>query len=123
MSIPLDLQSTLAAAPEILGGTVRFKGTRVPVQALFDTILAGENLDYFLDDFPDVTKTQALAVLNWESNETRKVFGLELVDNCVGRRFIRHIAADEVVHARQIGWHKLGNGDLIQIRTCRISRN
>ena len=47
MSIPLDLQSTLAAAPEILGGTVRFKGTRVPVQALFDTILAGENLDYF----------------------------------------------------------------------------
>lgn len=79
VSIPLDLQSTLAADPEILGGAVRFKATRVPVQALLDTIVAGENLDYFLDDFPDVTKTQALAVLNWESNETRKVFGLELV--------------------------------------------
>ena len=79
MIIPLDLQGILATDPEILGGAVRFKGTRVPVQALLDTILAGESLDYFLDDFPDVTKTQALAVLNWKSNETRKVFGLELV--------------------------------------------
>ena len=79
MIIPLDLQGTLATDPEILGGAVRFKGTRVPLQALSDTILAGESLDYLLDDFPDVTKTQALAVLNWESNETRKVFGLELV--------------------------------------------
>jgi uncharacterized protein (DUF433 family) len=79
MIIPLDLQGILATDPEILGGAVRFKGTRVPIQALLDTILARESLDYFLDDFPDVTKTQALAVLNWESNETRKVFGLELV--------------------------------------------
>ena len=79
MIIPLDLQGTLATDPEILGGAVRFKGTRVPLQALSDTILAGESLEYFLDDFPDVTKTQALPVLNWESNETRKVFGLELV--------------------------------------------
>ena len=36
MSIPPELQDVLAAQPEIISGAVRFKGTRVPVQALID---------------------------------------------------------------------------------------
>ena len=48
------------SAPEILGGTVVFIGTRVPLQNLFDYLEGGYTLDEFLDDFPSVTRTQAL---------------------------------------------------------------
>ena len=77
--IPTELQNVLSADPNILSGAVRFRGTRVPVQALFDTIIGGESVDYFIDDFPDVSKAQALAVLRWEQNQARRAFGVELV--------------------------------------------
>lgn len=49
--------------PEILGGTPVFKGTRVPVETLFWHLGKGISLDDFLDDFPTVSKKQALKVL------------------------------------------------------------
>jgi uncharacterized protein (DUF433 family) len=49
--------------PEILGGTLVFAGTRVPVQNLFDYLEAGDSLDVFLEEFPSVTRDQAIAVL------------------------------------------------------------
>lgn len=49
--------------PEILGGTPVFVGTRVPVQALIDYIEGGHPLVDFLDDFPTVSREQAIAVL------------------------------------------------------------
>lgn len=49
--------------PEILGGTPVFVGTRVPAQALTDYLSAGRSLAEFLDDFPSVTREQALAAL------------------------------------------------------------
>jgi uncharacterized protein (DUF433 family) len=49
--------------PEILGGTPVFAGTRVPVESLFDYLESGDSLDVFLDDFPTVNKSQAVAVL------------------------------------------------------------
>jgi len=48
---------------EILGGTPVFVGTRVPVQALIDYLKAARSLDEFLDDFPSVTREQAVTVL------------------------------------------------------------
>jgi uncharacterized protein (DUF433 family) len=50
-------------APEILGGTPVFRGTRVPIQNLFDYLEGGETLDEFLDDFPSVSREQTLEVL------------------------------------------------------------
>lgn len=50
--------------PEISGGTPVFRGTRVPVQSLFDYLEGGETLDQFLDQFPSVSKEQALAALD-----------------------------------------------------------
>ena len=49
--------------PEILGSQPVFKGTRVPVESLFDYLESGETLDIFLDNFPTVTKVQAMAVI------------------------------------------------------------
>ncbi|HXG64634.1 MAG TPA: DUF433 domain-containing protein [Blastocatellia bacterium] len=49
--------------PEKLGGTPVFFGTRVPIQNLFDCLGNGESLDQFLDQFPTVTREQALGVL------------------------------------------------------------
>ena len=48
--------------PEILGGTPVFRGTRVPFQALLDYIEGGQTLDEFLDDFPTVSREDAIAV-------------------------------------------------------------
>lgn len=56
-------QDPIERDPEILGGTPVFRGTRVPVQTLFDYLEAGDPLDEFLDDFPTVTREQALAML------------------------------------------------------------
>ena len=46
--------------PEILGGTVVFKGTRVPLQNLIDYLEGGYSLEEFLGDFPSVTRRQAI---------------------------------------------------------------
>jgi uncharacterized protein (DUF433 family) len=49
--------------PEILGGTLVFAGTRVPVRILLEHFEAGDRIDDFLDDYPTVTREQAHAFL------------------------------------------------------------
>lgn len=49
--------------PDVLGGQPVFKGTRVPIETLFDHLEAGMALNEFLEDFPTVTKEQAIATL------------------------------------------------------------
>ena len=49
--------------PETLGGTPVFKGTRVPVETVFWHLDKGIGLEVFLDDFPSVTREQALRVI------------------------------------------------------------
>ena len=50
-------------APERVSGAWVFKGTRVPVRALFENLEEGATVDDFLQWFPGVTREQALAVL------------------------------------------------------------
>ena len=49
--------------PDILGGTPVFSGTRVPVRILMEHLEAGDRLDDFLDDYPTVTREQAVELL------------------------------------------------------------
>ncbi|HSB81997.1 MAG TPA: DUF433 domain-containing protein [Candidatus Methylomirabilis sp.] len=49
---------------EILGGVPVFVGTRVPVKTLIDYLEAGDRLDDFLEDFPTVTREQAICALD-----------------------------------------------------------
>ena len=48
---------------EILSGAPVFSGTRVPVSALLENLEAGVSLDEFLENFPTVTREQAVTVL------------------------------------------------------------
>ena len=49
--------------PEILRGAPIFIGTRVPFQTLTDYLEHGHPLDEFLDDFPSVTRAQAVQAI------------------------------------------------------------
>lgn len=49
--------------PEILGGTPVFMGTRVPIVSLFDALEHGRTIEYFLEDFPSVSREQVKLLL------------------------------------------------------------
>ena len=59
----MPVASVVQSDPDILGGTPVFAGTRVPVQTLVEDLGAGEPLGEFLEDFPTVTREQAVAAL------------------------------------------------------------
>ena len=54
---------TIDRNPDILGGTPVFARTRVPVRILLEYLEAGDRLDDFLQDFPSVSRDQAVALL------------------------------------------------------------
>jgi uncharacterized protein (DUF433 family) len=60
VSVP---KAPITRSADVLGGTPVFAGTRVPIQTLWEYLEEG-TLDEFLGDFPTVTRTHALAVLN-----------------------------------------------------------
>ena len=53
--------------PEIMSGEPVFTGTRVPVRNLIDYLSAGHTLDDFLEGFPGVKRSQAIAFLKQSS--------------------------------------------------------
>ena len=61
----MDIRELITIDNEILGGQTVFKDTRVPVETLFDHLEAGISLDQFLEDFPTVSREQAIALLGW----------------------------------------------------------
>lgn len=58
-----EFDRVISIDPETMSGTPVFRGTRVPVQCLFDW-LETESLDEFLDNFPSVSREQAIEVLH-----------------------------------------------------------
>ena len=58
-----SMDSVIVKNPEILGGMAIFRGTRVPIQNLFDYLEGGETLEEFLEGFPTVSREAALAAL------------------------------------------------------------
>lgn len=58
-------QLPITIDPEIVSGAPVFTGTRVPVDALINNLEAGLTLDQFLQNFPTVSKEQAIQVLHF----------------------------------------------------------
>ena len=65
MPIPsaLDLRNVVSVSPDVMSGTPVFPRTRVPVKNLLDYLAAGDSLDEFLEQFPTVTRQQAVALI------------------------------------------------------------
>ena len=59
----MDPSRIVHSDPEILGGAPVFVGTRVPVQALLDFLEGGDTIEEFLDNYPGVSRDQAIAFL------------------------------------------------------------
>jgi uncharacterized protein (DUF433 family) len=55
--------SLIEVNPQKMSGTPVFRGTRVPIQNLFDCLEDGETIDLFLDQFPTVTREQVNGIL------------------------------------------------------------
>lgn len=59
----MTVDQVITSDPDLQGGAVVFAGTRVPLKNLIDYLEAGDSLEEFLDDFPSVTRQQAVAAL------------------------------------------------------------
>lgn len=63
--------------PNILGGTPVFRGTRVPVDALLSNLEAGVSIDEFLENFPTVSREQALEVIEFSRATLHRLTNLK----------------------------------------------
>lgn len=66
----MNREQIVSCNPGVMSGTLVFAGTRVPVKTLIQHLTAGDSLDDFLDDFPSVTREQAIAFLEMVLKET-----------------------------------------------------
>jgi uncharacterized protein (DUF433 family) len=85
-------RSVIARDPGILSGAPVFRGTLVPVSALFDHIEAGRGLDRFLEEFPTVTKGQVVQLFQEARMEgVRDTFDPEDPMRKVSRASLRRV--------------------------------
>jgi len=59
----MNIKDVVEVDPEKMSGVPVFTGTRVPIGHLFEYLEKGETLDEFLDQFPSVTRAQAIGAL------------------------------------------------------------
>jgi uncharacterized protein (DUF433 family) len=60
------LNQILERNPDRVSGAWVFRGTRIPVSALFENLKDGASIDQFLEWFPGVTRAQVEALLDYE---------------------------------------------------------
>lgn len=65
--------SPVHSNPAVLGGTLVFRGTRVPAQTLLDYQNDGFSVDEFLDFFPSVQQEDAELFLQMTKDDLKKV--------------------------------------------------
>ncbi len=56
----MTIEKAVSRDPEILGGTLCFSGTRVPVRNLFDYLEGGSGIDTFLESFEWISREQVM---------------------------------------------------------------
>ena len=59
----MNIKDVVNIDPERMSGAPCFTGTRVPIKHLFEHLESGETIDEFLEQFPTVSREQALAAL------------------------------------------------------------
>jgi uncharacterized protein (DUF433 family) len=69
LSLSMKTNLPIEVDPEIMSGAPVFRGTRVPVQSLFEYLEDNISLEEFLDCFPTVRREDAIAVLEHSKME------------------------------------------------------
>lgn len=59
----IDQSEYVVCDPEILGGRPTFRGSRVPVETLFENLADGLSLEEILDSYPGIPRASAIALL------------------------------------------------------------
>lgn len=59
----MTVADIVSSDPDVQGGATVFTGTRVPLKNLIDYLEAGDSIEQFLEDFPSVSREQAVAAL------------------------------------------------------------
>ena len=62
----------ISSSKDIMGGTLVFAGTRVPIQTLMDYLKAGDSIDEFLEGFPTVSREQVVGFLDEAERQMEK---------------------------------------------------
>ena len=65
-------EEVFSSNPETVSGALVFRGTRVPVEALFENLAGGLSLGQFLENFPTVERAQAEAALMLAAKDLRR---------------------------------------------------
>ena len=65
----MERQQIISRDPEVMNGALVFAGTRVPIEILIQHLAAGDSIDKFLDDFPSVSRDQAVGYLEMTLQE------------------------------------------------------
>ena len=58
-----EIDRLVTVDADVMHGEPVFRGTRVPVRTLLEHLEAGDSLEVFLEDFPTVTREQAVRFL------------------------------------------------------------
>ena len=66
-------ESVISRDPKVLGGTPVFAGTRVPVRILLEHLESGDSIDDFLEDYPSVSRAQAVALIELALEQLMKL--------------------------------------------------
>ena len=99
--------------PETMHGTPVFRGTRVPVQTLFEYLEGGESLEDFLEGFPTVSRALAISALEEAKHLLLARFMRLLLDECIDERLRLSFAEHDCQTARFAGFAGLKNGQLL----------
>ena len=70
--IPMDWRAHITADPEIMHGTMCFRGTRIPVSVVLDNLAAGETPARILDQYPSLTPEHIPAAIGYAAELARE---------------------------------------------------
>jgi uncharacterized protein (DUF433 family) len=68
----MDLHDLIVSAPDLMGGEPCFRGTRVPVAALFDNLADGVGLEETLAEWPSLNRADIVAVFALAGQDVRR---------------------------------------------------
>lgn len=71
----IDWREYIVSSPDVLRGKPRIKGTRIPVSLILGYLATGKTFDEIIKEFPDLTKEQISACLDY----ARKLSEFEIV--------------------------------------------